>query len=314
MADKELEKKDRRYHEGVLKKIVNNILVAFLFLLSLLPFWILFGISDLFYFIFRHLVKYRYKVIRENLTNAFPEKGEKEIQQITNKFYHHFCDLLAENIKLYSMSDRQARRRILIKETDALTPIFEQGKSVIVVGMHHNNWDWSSFFQTKLKHQVLIIYNPIRGNEAFEKFLLHSRQKWGSQCVAVHKSSRVVFNLNKMGKPTALALVADQTAPANSKLWTLFLNREAPFFSGPERIAIRTNQPIFFHRTRKIKRGFYQLELIPLFENPKEAGAEEIFLTYVRKMEEIIREEPEYYLWSHRRWKHKRPENIPLTL
>jgi KDO2-lipid IV(A) lauroyltransferase len=109
-------------------------------------------------------------------------------------------------------------------------------------------------------------------------------------------------------------LAADQTPAANAKFWTTFLNREAPFFSGPEKIASRGNQPVVFAHTRKIKRGYYTVELIDLVEEPNEVDSNEILLRYVRKIEEIVREEPEYYLWSHRRWKHTRPEGIELTM
>lgn len=146
-----------------------------------------------------------------------------------------------------------------------------------------------------------------------ENFILQSREKWGSKCVPVHKAGRTVLEFNRAGKPTLLGLAADQTPKATSKFWTVFLNREAPFFSGPEKIAKRTNQPVFFHQIRKISRGKYEMIFTPICENPKEIESKEILLDYIRKMEEIIREEPAYYLWSHRRWKHKRPKDIPLT-
>ena len=180
--------------------------------------------------------------------------------------------------------------------------------------MHYNNWEWTGFLQSKLKHLVLPVYNPIRGNNAMEKFLIHNREKWGSQSIPVHKTARSLLEYNIKKQLTILWLVADQTPPANSKFWTYFLNRETPFFSGPEKIASSTNQPVFFQHTKKIGRGRYLFEIISLCEKPNEMDPKDIFLAYVRKCEEIIRQEPEYYLWSHRRWKHKRPEDIPLTL
>ncbi len=297
MSINELEKKDQRYRESLLKKFLNLILVALLKIISILPFWILFGISDFFYLLIRYIFKYRNAVILENLRFAFPEKDRTELNKIRNKFYQHFCDIFFENIKLYSMSFKQAKKRISIKEEVDLDTYFENGESIILLGMHHNNWEWSSFLQTKLKHKLLIVYNPMRGNQAMEKFLLHSRQKWGCIFIPVHKSNRIVLEFNKRGEPIVLGLGADQSAAANSKLWATFLNREAPFFPGPEKIAKRTNQPVYFHRTRKIKRGFYEIELIKLIENPKELESKEILLMYIKKMEEIIKNEPENYLW-----------------
>jgi KDO2-lipid IV(A) lauroyltransferase len=179
--------------------------------------------------------------------------------------------------------------------------------------MHHNNWEWCSFIQNKIKHFGLMIYNPVRGNQSMEKFMLYSREKWGGKCIPVHHSGRATIAFHRKGIPTALWLGADQTPPRNSKFWTVFLNREAPFFSGPAKIPARTNQPVFFQQVTKIARGKYKVHLVPLFLNPKDVEPKEILLGYVRKMEEIIAKEPEHYLWSHRRWKHQRPDEIPLT-
>lgn len=315
MIDKELEKIDPRYHESIPKKIINQIAVWFLIGISYLPFWIIYGLSDFFYIILFYVVKYRKRVVIQNLTKSFPEKNEKEIIKIAKKFYHHFCDMSLETIKLYSISEKQIDKRIKFNYPDLITDYFNQGKSFILFGMHYNNWEWSSAGQRKGMHQLLMIYNPIRGNQAFEKYILHLRGRWGGKSIPVHKSARLAIEFTRMEKPTALWLAADQTPPANSHFWTNFMNQEAPFFSGPEKIAYRSNQPVFFHHTKKIKRGRYEVDFIPLFANPKDEvkDSNEILLRYVRKIEEIVREEPEYYLWSHRRWKHTRPEGIELT-
>ena len=146
-----------------------------------------------------------------------------------------------------------------------------------------------------------------------EKFLVHNRTRWGSVCIPVHKTARSLLIYNAQGKTTGLWLAADQTPPANSKFWTIFLNQETPFFSGPEKIAHSTNQPVYLNHMKKTGRGKYTIEYSLLFENPKEVEQKDILLAYIRKAEEIIRSEPEYYLWSHRRWKHKRPEGVELT-
>ncbi len=314
MTSNQLENKDKRYHESLLKKTFNSVVVGILIFISFLPFWMIYGISDFFYIIIRFVIKYRKKVIYENLTFAFPEKGRVEIEKIASGFYKHFCDLFLETIKLYSLSEKQAFKRINYKGVEHLEACSAKGQSAIVLAMHHNNWEWCSSIQKLLSSHLLMIYNPIRGNHAFENFLLYAREKWGGTCIPVHKSARTVLDLNRQGKPTTLWLGADQTPPPESKFWTIFLNREAPFFSGPEKIAVHSNQPVFFHHIKKAGRGRYDVNFIPLIENPMEVEPKEIILGYVKKMEEIIRAEPEYYLWSHRRWKHKRPEGIPLTL
>ena len=314
MNIKELAKIDKRFHESIFKRFINHILVGFLIVISWLPFWILYRLSDALFVVLRFIVKYRFKVITENLNYAFPEKTEKEIGEIRNKFYHHLCDVFFESIKLYSVSDTEMNKRMIVTGNDILNDFFDNGQSIIALAMHHNNWEWSCFAASKLKHLILNIYNPIRGNNAMEKFLLHNRQKWRSKSIPVHKTARAVVEYNLKNILTGLWLAADQTPPATSKFWTIFLNRETPFFQGPEKIAANTNQPVIFQHTKKIGRGKYCIEFSLLFENPKEVDQKEILLAYVRKAEEIIRQEPEYYLWSHRRWKHMRPEGIKLTI
>jgi len=313
MNSKELAKIDKRFHENIFKQVINHILVGFLIVISWLPFWFLYRLSDVLFVVLRFIVKYRFKVITENLNYAFPEKTEKEVSEIRNKFYHHLCDVFFESIKLYSVSDKEMNKRLIVTGNEIANDYFDKGRSVIALAMHHNNWEWSCFAASKLKHLIINIYNPIRGNNAMEKFLLHNRQKWRSKSIPVHKTARAVIEYNLKGVLTGLWLAADQTPPATSKFWTIFLNQETPFFQGPEKIAANTNHPVFFQHTKKIGRGKYCIEFSLLFENPKEVEQKEILLAYVRKAEEIIRNEPEYYLWSHRRWKHTRPEGIELT-
>lgn len=298
--------------EGRFKKACNWLMFAFMICLSKCPFWIIYGISDLLYFLNKYLFKYRFNVSTSNLKHAFPEKSETEIKAIRDKFYRHLTDLILESIKMHGMSAKQMDKHIQFEGLDIVESYEKSGQSLIILAFHHNNWEWCSFSQTKLKHQVLMVYNPLRRNARMEKFILKSREKWGGESVLVNKTARTALNYQKENKLSILWLAADQTPLANSKFWTVFLNRETPFFSGPEKIAHRTNQPVLIQHVRKVKRGKYIANYSVLAENPAELEEKEILLRYIRKMEEIIRKEPEYYLWSHRRWKHNRPEGIEL--
>lgn len=313
MAAKDLRQKDARYYESWGQRLGNYIGVSFLKLFSLLPFWVIYGISDFLYVLLRFVIGYRVKVVNENLRLAFPEKAADELKVISKKYYRHMCDLFLEGVKLYNMSARQIEKRMTFKGLELFENNFNAGKSVIVFAMHHNNWEWCSYIAGLIQHHVLMVYNPIRGNWAMEQFLEHSRCKWGGEHVPVNKTARTAVTQMAKGNKIVLWLAADQTPAANSKFWTLFLNREAPFFTGPEKIAIRANLPILFQHVRKVGRGKYEVEISMLVEEPATQKPEEIQLAYIRKMEEVIKKEPEYYLWSHRRWKHKRPEGIELT-
>ncbi|MFV0592888.1 MAG: lysophospholipid acyltransferase family protein [Draconibacterium sp.] len=314
MVDKDLVKKDSRYYESFLRRVLNEILVLFLRMISLLPFSVLYLISDFMYFILRYVVKYRKKVIFENLSYAFPEKSEEEIKIIANKFYRHFCDFSLETIKLHNMNIADMEKRVKIKGIETGNAIADEGKSMITLGFHYSNWEWGSYLQAKSKHQLQMVYSPLRGNSAMEHFMLYSREKWGGQSIPIHKIARALLEYMKSKKPNTLWLASDQTPPADSPFWTYFLNREAPFFMGPEKIAIKTNQPIVFVYMKKTGRGHYEANLELLIREPAKLQHKDILLTYIKRMEEIIHETPEYYLWSHRRWKHKRPEGIELTL
>ncbi len=295
-----------------MRHILNSSVVLFLKAFARIPFSTLYRISDFLYVVLFHVVKYRKKVVYTNLRNSFPEKDEQEIDRIARGFYHHLCDLFLESNKLYGMTDKDLDERLTLKGLEKTEAYFREGKSVVLIGMHYNNWEWCSTMQRLSNHQVLIVFNPVRNNKEMERYLLDSREKFGSQTVAINHSARTVLKFNKSGKPTCLFLAADQTPPQRARFWTTFLNQETPFFSGPEHIAAKTNQPVFLLHTRKIERGKYEANLIELVPEPAKVNPDDILMAYVEKLEQIIREEPEYWLWSHRRWKHKRPEDIPL--
>ena len=293
-------------------KFFRNLVVAFLKAFSHLPFNIIYLLSDFFYLLLFYVIGYRKKVVYTNLRNSFPEKTEQEIDQIARKFYHHLCDMGLEAIKLHSISEKELDKRITVKGLEKVEEYFQQKKSIILLGMHYNNWEWSSSLQRIAHHHLLMIYNPVRDNVEMERFILDMRERFGALSVPVHKSARSAIQFDKTDRPGCLWLAADQTPFETSKFWTTFLNQETPFFSGPEKIAYKTNQPVFFHHTKKLARGKYEVNFIHLFAEPGKEKPEDILLKYIDTMEQIIQETPEYWLWSHRRWKHTRPEDIEL--
>jgi KDO2-lipid IV(A) lauroyltransferase len=306
-------KKSKKRNNRIFSNWWKHVSILLFKAIAIMPFGLIYLLSDMFFWLNKIFFRYRYSVTTANLKYAFPEKTEREIKKLRDGYYRHFCDFTFETIKMHNMSPKQMDRRIDFKGIELADKFIKEGRSVIVFAFHHNNWEWCSSVQRFLQHRVLMVYSPMRNNAPAEKFIMHSRGKWGGEAVPVHKTARVAIDYAKKNVLTALWLAADQTAPAKSPFWTMFLNREAPFFSGPERIAIKTNQPIFFQHVKKVARGKYEAHFSILFENPAEHEPNEILLTYIRKMEETIRQEPEYYLWSHRRWKHQRPKDIPLS-
>ena len=295
-----------------MSSILDRMVVFLCKLAARLPFRIIWVLADIFYVLLFYVVRYRRKVVRENLVRSFPEKSLKEIKRIEKEFYHHLSDLGLETIKFNQMTEAEIDDRFKVHNLDIYEEYFQQGKSLILLGMHHNNWEWSGSIQRFIKSQYLVVYNPVRGNKALERFILDSRERFGAQSIQVNHSVRTALALNESARPGALVLGADQTPPPNAQFWTTFLNQETAFFTGPMKIAMKTNQPVVLHHTRKTGRGRYEVYHYKLIENPAEVKPEEIMMAYINKLEQIIRDEPEYWLWSHRRWKHKRPENVRL--
>lgn len=295
-----------------MSSILDRFVVLLCKLTARLPFWVIFGLADIFYVFLFYVVRYRRNVVHENLIRSFPEKSLAEIRTITKKFYHHLSDLGLETIKFNQMTEKQIDERLKVNNLDIYEEYFQQGKSIVLLGQHHNNWEWSGSMQRLIKAQYLVVYNPVRKNKELEQFILQTRERFGAKSIPVNHSVRTALEFNHAKRPGALILAADQTPPPNSQFWTTFLNQETAFFSGPMKIAIKTNQPVVLHHTRKIGRGKYEVFHYKLIENPSEVKPEDILIAYVQKLEEIIQAEPEYWLWSHRRWKHKRPANIEL--
>lgn len=289
----------------------SHIGIFFLKGVAKLPFVLIYFLADIFYFVLYNVVSYRKKVVIENLKNAFPEKRNDEINQISKKYYHHMADLFLESIKMHDMKTDDFKKRMVMKNMDVLDTYFEKGKSVVVLTMHYNNWEWSNSFPLYVKHKILGVYKPLH-NRHFDKFTNDSRKNMGAELIQNSQVLRRVVNAERNNEPVFVWLAGDQTPPPSNKLWFRFLNQEAVFYSGPAFISKKFNYPVFFQKVEKISRGKYQTCIELLYENPAEVSEVEIMKTYIQKMEQTIREAPEFYLWSHKRWKHQRPDDQPL--
>jgi len=276
-----------------------------------LPFAIIYFLSDIFYLVLYYVVGYRKKVVFQNLKNAFPDKNNDELNQISKKYYHHLSDLFLESIKMHDMKKEDFEKRMVMKNMDLLNPYFEKGKSVVVLTMHYANWEWSNSFPLHVKHKILGVYKPLH-NKHFNKFTNDSRKNMGAELVQNSQVLRRVVTAKRNNEPVFIWLAGDQTPPPSNKFWFNFLNQEAVFYPGPALISKRFNYPVFFQNIEKVARGKYQTSIELLFENPADFSETEILKAYIRRMEEAIRKAPEFYLWSHKRWKHERPADQPL--
>jgi len=286
--------------------------IFFIKIISHFPFWMIYLLSDILFLLVFYGIGYRKKVVSENLRNSFPDKSEKEIKKIRRKFFRHLADLTLETLKMNGMDERDYQKRYKVKNPGLLNAYFEKGQSVVVLTSHFNNWEWGNVFPLVLKHRILGVYKPFH-NVVFDAFQKKTRSKFGAELVPDAKILRRVITAEKNNEPVFTWLAGDQNPPFSKKFWFRFLNQDTIFFPGPAVISRKFNHPVIFQETKKVARGKYEVTFDVLFEDPGEQEDSAIILAFIKKMEALIVEKPEHYLWSHRRWKHQRPPEVPLN-
>jgi Kdo2-lipid IVA lauroyltransferase/acyltransferase len=291
-----------------MKKVSFVLITGLLYIISLLPFFVLYIFSDGLYVALFYLLRYRRNVVKENLANAFPEKTVEERHLIEKKYYHFLSDMIFESIKMFTISESEMNKRFSFKNLPEINQYLENGRSVIAVTGHYGNWEWGSLsFISHLKKPVLIVYKPLSDKRFGEK-LNTIRARFGSVLIPMKQTLRKVAGYK--ATTHVLVLLGDQTpVRGETQYFTEFLNQPTAVFLGIEKIAKMTNNPVLFFRINRLKRGHYQAEAITITDNPKELKDYEITIAHTKKLEQTIKEQPELWLWSHRRWKFK-PEDI----
>ena len=284
------------------------ILYAFGWLITLLPLRVLYLISDFFYLVVYYIVRYRKPVVRENIFNSLPAKTEKERRKIERGFYRFFCDLFVETMKEIHMGKEEIRRRMTYGNVDEIIAQYAKGKSVMLMTAHYGNWEWLLNLPESFpaENKVYQIYKQLR-NEKFDKLIYSLRSKYGGNNIEKRELLRSMYNLKNEGKNSIFIMVSDQT-PNGRKihLWTPFLNQDTPTVTGTEQLARKFDYPVFYADIYRVRRGYYHCEFIPISLEPKATAEFEITETYMKLLEQTIHRNPEYWLWSHRRWKFKR--------
>lgn len=279
------------------------VLLILSYAVSLLPLWVLYRISDILYLLIYHVAGYRKKVVLDNLRQAFPDKSPAEIKQLARKYYRNLTDMMVETIKLLTMSKRQLQRRFICDLT-VLHELYAQGKSCQLHLGHNFNWEWANLFCMQgVNYPFLVVYMPITSKPA-DRLFRHFREKAGSVLLPANDIANSMAPW--LDKQYLIALVADQNPGiARRCYWFRFLNRMTPFYKGPEMTARRHNIPVVFVDIRKVKRGYYKAELKLMFEEPLKEPEGRITEAFVQYLEKNIREQPEVWVWSHKRWKHE---------
>lgn len=280
------------------------LLLALLYPVSLLPLPVLYVLSDAVYGLLYYIAGYRKKVVSDNLKNAFPEKTEEELFKIRKQFYKNFCDQWMETLKLLSISEKELNRRFT-GNWEVFQKLGEEGKNTYAILGHTFNWEWANVAcQYHTPQQYACIYLPLT-NSAFDRLMLRIRSRSGAWMVSMKALKSGLSRLR--ATQHILALAADQN-PSEPELaaWIPFMNREAPFFRGPEQMARRARAAVVFAGIRKIKRGYYRINLFRYCSDASQTEAGDILNAYVRFVEKQLHEQPANWLWTHKRWKHKK--------
>lgn len=289
----------------MIKKSFSYIGIFFLNVLSVLPLPILYFVARIGFYVGYYLFPYRRAVVRENLATSFPEKSAAERLKIEKQFFRYLNDLVVEVIKMNSISRSALRRRVKFTNLHLVEEYFNKGESVLACTGHYGNWELCMLaLGTELSKPEYVIYKPLH-NKVFDDWFYKIRTRFGNHFIPMRQTLRSIAATRK--ETTMYCFAGDQTpAGIEAHHWIDFMHQETPVLMGLEKIALQTNRPIFYFNAKVIKRGYYEVDCIPLCLEPKTTETMEITRMQFALLERILKEEPAYWLWSHRRWKHKR--------
>lgn len=262
--------------------------------------------SDLFYQFIFYIVRYRRKVVSGNLRNSFPEKSNDEIAGIAKRFYHNLCDTFIEVLYFDRISEQEIKKRVTILNPEMPEKYIREGRPVVIALGHYNNWEWTCCWPLYADYTIYGIYKKVK-SKSFDKFYYNLRSRFGVIPLERADTYRQLIADRNNHKATVSNFLMDQTPRIHEiQYWTTFLNQETPVLMGTEKMAHKLDAVVLFLHIRKLKRGYNQLEFSVITENARESKPFEITERATRMLEEKINERPELWLWSHRRWKHKR--------
>ncbi len=275
-----------------------------IWLLHLLPERFLYFFSDCLYVITYYLVGYRKEVVFDNISKAFPEYSKQEVRQTAKRFYHHLCDVFLESAISHFYSESRAMKRIKYTNPELLDGLYRQGKQVMAVTAHYGNWEYLNTMGLLTKYHIIGIYKPLK-NKYFDTMVLKNRHKFGVVPVPMKGIARKLITFQRENRPALTIFLSDQRPVwQHIQHWTKFLGQDTPLYLGTEKLARKLDAAVIFLKVRKVRRGRYEVDIELICEDPNSLRPFEITETHVRILESMIREAPEFWLWTHQRWKH----------
>ena len=278
----------------------------FLWIISILPFRIFYWLSDCIYVLVYYIVGYRKKTVRENLALALPHLSDKERLEIEKKSYQHLCDMFLEMVKTMTISSEEMNKRFKITNLEVIKEYEKKGKSIMLIASHYASWEWLITINQKISFLGVAVYKKL-ANKHFDKLVRDIRSKYNTELVPTSKTIPLIANNQKNNIQCVYGLASDQSPKADRIFhWESFMGVEVPVHTGPEMLAKKYDMTVVFAKVKKVKRGYYELTIIPLSDNPKSIPDFGITHIYIKEVEKQILEAPEYYFWTHKRWKHRR--------
>lgn len=278
----------------------------FLWIISILPFRVFYWFSDFIYLIVYYIIGYRKKTVKYNLALAFPNLSAKERLVIEKKSYHHLCDMFLEMIKTMTISSAEMNRRFVATNIELVKEFENKGKSTVLLASHYASWEWLLSINEQTKFKGIGVYKKI-ANKYFDKLIRDIRSKYNAELVETKKAIPLMAENQKNGILSMYGLASDQSPKLNRAFhWDKFMGVEVPVHTGAEMLAKKYDLNVLFVKVKKVKRGFYEATFVPITDNPRSIPDFEITNTFLREVEKQILEAPEYYFWTHKRWKHRR--------
>lgn len=275
-----------------------------------MPFPVLYAISNGMYFLLYKVLGYRKAVVMDNLRRSFPQKTEAELLVVCEKYYRYLCDLFLETFKTLTISRSTMKKHCAFSASAKalFDKLADEQKSIILVMGHQGNWEWAgNSFSLLCKQQLYVIYHPL-SNKYFDGLMYRMRTRFNTKLIPMRDTYKDMLQSKKNKEIAATAFIADQTPAPDNAYWTTFLNQDTPVFWGTEKIARKMNMPVVYAQVKKMKRGYYEIYAEMLVEEPAKTIDGAVSGLHTKKLEHDIIEQPETWLWSHRRWKHKRPK------
>ena len=296
----------------MMKNLLYYLLYGFAYLISLLPFKVLYGLSDCIWFLMYRVVKYRRKVVWKNLKASFPEKNDEALSRIEHDFYHWLCDYIVETLKLLSISDKNLLKHIEFKNVEEIEKCYDRGQNCAAILGHYCNWEWLSAtglaFRRYPNAVMGLIYHPLY-NDAFDKLFIAVRSAHGGSCIPKKDVLRHLITCKQEQKPYLFGYISDQ-APRwmNIHLWIKFLNQDTAVFTGGERIMRKANDAVFYVDMERPRRGYYTCTFRKITDDINSLPENEVTKQFFLLLEKAIQRAPAYYLWTHNRWKRTKEE------